>query len=335
MVDIGSIRKHMQVIGSDGTQVGVVDNVEDGRIKLTRRDSPDGQHHYLNVSDIDRVDDNVHLRAGVTGLGHDTHGTTGAGYAAAAGAAGVGAGMAADGRTPLTRDSDRDGTPDAFDTRDARDHTTTTHTTHGATHTTHVDRDRGFNWVPWVLAGVGALALLLLLRSCADDTSTTTVTTDNVPAATSTTTTTTTTERVSLPGGGTIEVRPNTLTYDLNRFLQGNEAAPRTFTFDKLNFDTGSANIRAEDRDTIASLTSILKAYPNVKVDIVGFTDAQGDSATNERLSVQRAAAVKAALLEGGIAANRVNSRGGGVADNAAGGAQQSARRTDLVVTAR
>ncbi len=372
MVDIGSVRKDMQVIGADGTQVGVVDDIENGRIKLTKRDSADGHHHYLDVSDIDHVDSHVHLRSGVHvpgafASGHDTTHST-SGTVAAAGATVAGAAAAAahgvanaghraadavrdtldgdhnDGRTPFTRDSDGDGTPNAFDTRDhGRTHTTgtthsasPTHTNYGATHTNHVERDRGFNWIPWVLAGVGALALILLLRSCADDNRTTTAaTTTAATAPATTTTTTTTTERVTLPGGGTIDVRPNTLTYDLNRFLLSNEAAPRTFTFDKLNFDTGKATIRAEDRDTITAVTSILKAYPNVKVDVVGFTDASGDRATNERLSVQRANSVRAALLENGIAANRVTARGGGVADNAAGGAQQSARRTDLVVTAR
>lgn len=45
---VGQIREHMEVVGSDGQHVGTVDKVEDGRIKLTRRDDPDGsgQHHH-------------------------------------------------------------------------------------------------------------------------------------------------------------------------------------------------------------------------------------------------------------------------------------------------
>ncbi len=61
MTDTSSIAKHMDVIDSNGTKVGVVDGVEGDRIKLTRNDSPDGQHHYVSVGDIARVDEHVHL----------------------------------------------------------------------------------------------------------------------------------------------------------------------------------------------------------------------------------------------------------------------------------
>jgi hypothetical protein len=55
------IREHMNVVASCGTKVGVVDHLEGGAIKLTRKDSPDGQHHYLPTSMVARVDDQVHL----------------------------------------------------------------------------------------------------------------------------------------------------------------------------------------------------------------------------------------------------------------------------------
>lgn len=51
MADLSSIREHMEIIGADGVHVGTVDGVEDGRIKLTRRDSGEGSHkghhHYI------------------------------------------------------------------------------------------------------------------------------------------------------------------------------------------------------------------------------------------------------------------------------------------------
>jgi hypothetical protein len=58
---IASITEHMPVYASCGTKVGAVDRVEDGKIKLTAKDSKDGQHHYLPVSMVDRVDTHVHL----------------------------------------------------------------------------------------------------------------------------------------------------------------------------------------------------------------------------------------------------------------------------------
>jgi hypothetical protein len=51
------IAEHMEVVGSCGNHVGTVDKVEGDRIKLTKNDSPDGQHHYLPVAAIQEVRD--------------------------------------------------------------------------------------------------------------------------------------------------------------------------------------------------------------------------------------------------------------------------------------
>lgn len=58
---IGAIRDGMDVIASCGKKVGVVDRVEGGAIKLTKKDSPDGQHHFLPTGWVERVDSHVHL----------------------------------------------------------------------------------------------------------------------------------------------------------------------------------------------------------------------------------------------------------------------------------
>src|SRR5687767_12757382 len=60
-VGVEGIRPHMQVIASCGKCVGVVDNIESGAIKLTRKDSPDGQHHFIPKSWVHHVDSHVHL----------------------------------------------------------------------------------------------------------------------------------------------------------------------------------------------------------------------------------------------------------------------------------
>jgi len=56
-----SVREHMDVFGSCGNKLGVVDHVEGGSIKLTKKDSPDGQHHLIPMSWVSRVDEHVHL----------------------------------------------------------------------------------------------------------------------------------------------------------------------------------------------------------------------------------------------------------------------------------
>ena len=53
------IREHMEVVGSDGGHVGTVDKVEGNRIKLTKRDDPDGSgahHHYLPLDSVASCD---------------------------------------------------------------------------------------------------------------------------------------------------------------------------------------------------------------------------------------------------------------------------------------
>ena len=59
--EIESIRDHMDVIASCGKKVGVVDQLEVGTIKLTRKDSPDNLHHYIPTGWVSKVDNQVHL----------------------------------------------------------------------------------------------------------------------------------------------------------------------------------------------------------------------------------------------------------------------------------
>lgn len=53
------IREHMDVLGSCGTKLGRVDQVEAGSIKLTR--DAGGEHHYLPLDWVAWVDQYVHL----------------------------------------------------------------------------------------------------------------------------------------------------------------------------------------------------------------------------------------------------------------------------------
>ncbi|MBZ9750946.1 DUF2171 domain-containing protein [Deinococcus sp. HMF7604] len=48
---------HLQVKDVNGEHVGTVDHLEDGRVKLTKNDSADGQHHYVELSQVESVDD--------------------------------------------------------------------------------------------------------------------------------------------------------------------------------------------------------------------------------------------------------------------------------------
>ena len=58
-------------------------------------------------------------------------------------------------------------------------------------------------------------------------------------------------------------------------------------------FDVNSANIKAESYGTIKEIANVLKENADVKVKILGHTDADGDDKSNMDLSKRRAAAVK------------------------------------------
>ncbi len=57
MVDLTQIKEHAAVIGADGVHVGTVDHVQGDRIKLTKTDSPDAQHHFISTGLIAEIED--------------------------------------------------------------------------------------------------------------------------------------------------------------------------------------------------------------------------------------------------------------------------------------
>jgi outer membrane protein OmpA-like peptidoglycan-associated protein len=200
----------------------------------------------------------------------------------------------------------------------------------------HIEKKKT-NWLAWILLALGILAALLALGRCSRRDAVAVV-----PASTATPTTATppvAVKHVVLPGGKTVDLQPQTLNYDLQAFLGSAAAAPRTFTFDKLNFDTDSSTIRADDQPTLSALSQILAAYPKAVVRLVGYADARGSDAANAKLGADRAAAVAKALTATGIDAKRISTASGGdanpVASNATAGGQFQNRRTELVVTSK
>ena len=56
------IKEHMEVVGSDGAHVGIVDHLQGDQIKLTHNDSQaDGKHHFLPLTAIATVTEFVTL----------------------------------------------------------------------------------------------------------------------------------------------------------------------------------------------------------------------------------------------------------------------------------
>ncbi len=63
-------------------------------------------------------------------------------------------------------------------------------------------------------------------------------------------------------------------------------------------FDSGSDKIKPESYGTLKDIAAVLTENPDVKVQIIGHTDSDGEDATNLELSKKRAAAVKEALTK-------------------------------------
>ncbi len=101
-------------------------------------------------------------------------------------------------------------------------------------------------------------------------------------------------------------------------------------------FDTGKATLKPESAAILAAIAEVLTADRALKLEIQGHTDNVGGAAANLKLSQDRAAAVKAHLVEtGGIDAARLTTAGFGdtkpVANNATDEGKAQNRRVELV----
>ena len=101
-------------------------------------------------------------------------------------------------------------------------------------------------------------------------------------------------------------------------------------------FAVNSATIRPESTPTITEIADILQEHSDLRLSIEGHTDSDGDDAFNQTLSEDRAAAVKALLVqEFGIDESRLETVGHGestpVESNDTPEGKQQNRRVELV----
>jgi outer membrane protein OmpA-like peptidoglycan-associated protein len=145
---------------------------------------------------------------------------------------------------------------------------------------------------------------------------------------------------LDLPGGIVIDVTAGGFVDTLTTFLNSRDVTlNRSFTFDELQFDPGSANLSPISHAQLEQLAAVLKAYRTVLISVAGHTDNAGDASANLRLSGQRAAAVKQALVGRGVPATRVTDEGFGserpIASNDTEVGRAKNRRVELVVLKR
>jgi outer membrane protein OmpA-like peptidoglycan-associated protein len=102
-------------------------------------------------------------------------------------------------------------------------------------------------------------------------------------------------------------------------------------------FDTGKYSLRPLAREKLAKVAGIVSGHPGLRLDVEGHTDSIGGEEDNQRLSEQRAAAVRDYLTQQGMAASSVMAKGFGetqpVASNETAQGRQQNRRVELVIS--
>ena len=143
---------------------------------------------------------------------------------------------------------------------------------------------------------------------------------------------------ISLPSGTEIKAKAGSFMDNLAKYIAGSDVdVKRAFTFDNLNFETGSDVISADSKAQLDDLATVLNAYKNVNIRVAGHTDNTGDAGNNKTLSENRAKSVKAYLVGKGIPGARVEAVGHGqenaVASNATEEGRAKNRRVEVYVT--
>jgi len=108
----------------------------------------------------------------------------------------------------------------------------------------------------------------------------------------------------------------------------------KSYRLDNVYFDFGKYSLRPESFAELDELVSYMKWRENEKIEIAGHTDNIGNAPDNQKLSEQRAEAIRQYLIKKGIAATRVVAKGYGstdpVADNSTYEGRQKNRRTEV-----
>jgi outer membrane protein OmpA-like peptidoglycan-associated protein len=111
-------------------------------------------------------------------------------------------------------------------------------------------------------------------------------------------------------------------------------AASVPINLEGVNFDDNSHELTDEARATLDGVANILSRHSDLHLQVVGHTNAQGDPAHNQRLSLQRAETVRNYLVAQGVNPGHIGAVGYGgqrpIADNTTSEGLQKNRRVEL-----
>ena len=107
---------------------------------------------------------------------------------------------------------------------------------------------------------------------------------------------------------------------------------------ENITFDTNSYVVKPQFKNTLDSVATVLKTYPDSTIIVSGHTDTTGTDAINNPLSLNRASSVASYLESQGISASRITSRGYGskqpIASNATEAGRAQNRRVEIAIIA-
>ena len=108
-----------------------------------------------------------------------------------------------------------------------------------------------------------------------------------------------------------------------------------TFYENAIHFETAKATILPDSSAVLGEVASVMKAHPDWKMRVEGYTDNVGEAAANQTLSLDRAASVVAYLGDHGADKSKIDAKGFGqdkpVADNSTDTGRAQNRRVVLV----
>jgi outer membrane protein OmpA-like peptidoglycan-associated protein len=123
----------------------------------------------------------------------------------------------------------------------------------------------------------------------------------------------------------------------LNQVLQTRDSARGLIVnMSDVLFDLNQSTLKPGAKVRLAKVSGIIQAYPDLRLQIEGYTDSTGSVQHNQQLSERRAGAVRDFLIAQGVSTNNVTAQGMGpanpVASNSTPQGRQMNRRVDLVV---
>ncbi|MCT4708948.1 OmpA family protein [Enterobacteriaceae bacterium H11S18] len=158
---------------------------------------------------------------------------------------------------------------------------------------------------PWWLLWVLLIALLIfVLRGCYFQQKTTETTSSwgNLGAFIS----------KQLPNGNTLKFPESGMENKLIGVIESQGSTSVWLSFDRLKFKTNSADLQPESEEQMKNIAEIMKAYPDTRLELGGYTDNTGDKDFNMELSKKRADSVRQGLINLGANGDNLEAHGFG-----------------------